>query len=228
MKCLLFLLLLCVCPFLSAQTFETENSLEIIEETDPYVLFWDKLYARGGWSLYCGFRFNNKGQSTGHGQILIEHIYPYEWILQSLSCDNRIQCHSKLATAFSKIETDLHNMYPVWWEVHSTKLDASYAEIDGEDWRFNQCDYERQNNYVEPREIARGNIARSIFYMHHQYNLPIQYNLLTILKKWNLDDLPSEQELVRNDLIEQIQGNRNIYIDNPQLANTLQAVTRND
>jgi len=36
-----------------------------------------------------------------------------------------------------------------------------------------------------------------------------------ILLKWHESDPPSKEEKRRNDKIEQIQGNRNPYIDNP-------------
>ncbi|MEE8233859.1 MAG: endonuclease, partial [Gammaproteobacteria bacterium] len=38
---------------------------------------------------------------------------------------------------------------------------------------------------------------------------------------WNKEDPPSDQEKVRNDKIEKIQGRRNPYIDDPSLADQI-------
>lgn len=76
------------------------------------------------------------------------------------------------------------------------------------------------NWVIEPRNIARGNIARSIFYMAHEYDLPIEERLVPLLKAWNKADRVSADERRRNDLIEDLQGTRNPYIDNPALADS--------
>jgi len=90
--------------------------------------------------------------------------------------------------------------------------------IEGEDWRYENCDFERYHDITEPRLIARGNIARAIFYMHTQYGVPVEKDMLDELKRWNRLDPPSNQEMLRNNLIEELQGNRNKFIDNPSMA----------
>jgi deoxyribonuclease-1 len=57
--------------------------------------------------------------------------------------------------------------------------------------------------------------------MHDRYNLPLKKDTLEILKSWNKEDPPSQQEIMRNDRIEKIQGNRNPYIDDPTLGDKL-------
>ena len=228
MKTLIIIFLLSLSVSIQSEPSVTEQTDSSPLQEKPQNSFWNKLYANGGWSLYCGFRFNSKGETLDKGNIITEHIYPLNWVIKTLSCKNRLDCHKKEKDAFMQIESDLHNMYPVWWEIQSTKQDATYGEIPGEIWRFNDCDFEREVNLAEPREIARGNIARAIFYMHNQYGLPIENDLLDIILKWNLEDLPSEQEIYRNNLIEKIQGNRNPFIDNPKLVNKLKIVNHTD
>ena len=112
----------------------------------------------------------------------------------------------------------MHNLYPAWQETDVTRGDTAYGVIAGENWRYENCDFERHLGVTEPRPIARGNIARAIFYMHSQYGVPIDVNMLAQLKLWNREDPPSKQEMLRNNRIEELQGNRNPYIDNPTLA----------
>lgn len=184
-------------------------------------VFWRDLYSQGGWSLYCGFRFDGNGQTEDSGHVRIEHIYPVTRMLQQLNCESRQQCHESGNRKFIEMEADLHNLYPVWWEISSTNLDTRFGELDGEEWRFDMCDYERRLGVTEPRPIARGNIARAIFYMHSNYGISLDREILDLLKKWNLEDPPSKQEKTRNNIIESIQGNRNQYIDNPRLVNLI-------
>jgi len=116
------------------------------------------------------------------------------------------------------MEADLHNLYPIWQNLHNFYYDSNYGVIKGEDWRYDGCDFERKSGVAEPRPLARGNIARSIFYMHYKYGVPLEKELLSLFKEWNNQDPPSKHELQRNSKIEKIQGNRNPYIDNPKLA----------
>jgi len=195
------------------------------EETFDHVIssFWNDIYITGGWTLYCGFRFHYT-KITDDGKALgIEQIYSPIWMIKYLKCKSRMQCRKSNNSRFIKMEADLHNMYPVWQTVNSARNGTRYGIIDGEDWRFDQCDFERKLGITEPRPIARGNIARAIFYMHNEYGVPIEKGMLQTLKRWNREDPPSAQEKQRNDKIERIQGRRNPYIDNPALAERIAA-----
>lgn len=50
---------------------------------------------------------------------------------------------------------------------------------------------------------------------------PAIYGELDTLLKWNEEDPVSENEMVRNNLVEHLQGNRNPFVDYPNLANIL-------
>ena len=86
---------------------------------------------------------------------------------------------------------------------------------------FDSCDFERASSLVEPRREARGNIARAIFYMHKEYELPVPEAMKPLLLQWHKDDPVSEAERRRNKKIEELQGIRNAFIDDPTLADTL-------
>ncbi len=38
-------------------------------------IFWNTLHESGGWTLYCGYRFDQEGRSHEGRAIGIEHIY---------------------------------------------------------------------------------------------------------------------------------------------------------
>lgn len=66
---------------------------------------------------------------------------------------------------------------------------------------------------------GKGDVARIVLYVNMYYDEPISDvgDIETFLK-WNVEDPVSEFELQRNDVIEDAQGNRNPFIDNPYLA----------
>lgn len=184
-------------------------------------IFWNKLYGAGGWTLYCGLKFDATRRGKRGEALRIEHIYPSEWMLKYSKCHSRQECREQKNEKFLRMEADLHNMYPVWEAADVARRDSQFAELAGEFSRFDKCDFERRGGKVEPRNIAKGNIARTIFYMHKEYAMPIPDNMLIMLEKWHEQDPPSEQELARNDMIEQLQGTRNTFIDNPDSAKSL-------
>ena len=88
-----------------------------------------------------------------------------------------------------------------------------------------KCDYERTNGanaIVEPRRAIRGDIARSPFYMHVEYELPLNGGMLPMLKRWHVADPPNTHERWRNKQSETLQGIRNQFIDKPMLVDHLQ------
>ncbi|MEE8099723.1 MAG: endonuclease [Hyphomicrobium sp.] len=85
------------------------------------------------------------------------------------------------------------------------------------------CDFEvdTDNDIAEPPPDARGDVARANFYMHQEYQLPIEAALLSVLQGWNLADPPTTVERQRNDAIEALEDTRNPFIDQPGLGNGL-------
>ncbi len=182
-------------------------------------LFWQSLYAAGGWTLYCGVRFEAGGGSDG-STVTVDQIYPMSRVYKALGCGSRLRCKQQRSDHYNRMEADLHNMYPATGAVVILRSDSIFAEIEGNESRYENCDFERQQRQVEPRDIAKGNIARTLLYMHQEYDLPLAEDI-ELLQSWNRVDPPSEQEISRNNVIERVQGNRNSFIDDPALADDL-------
>jgi deoxyribonuclease-1 len=174
---------------------------------DAEKLFWEEVYPNGGWTLYCGERFEN------HRNVVIDEIYAKEWAMRHLQCQSLEQCRTENAK-FSRIEADLHNMYPALDNVAKARADYPFGPIAGEFRDFFECnfEYDARDHVAEPRAVAQGNIARAI---------------LARVLEWNRDDPPSKDEIRRNDIIEKLQGTRNPFIDNPKQAETLLARHKN-
>lgn len=94
-------------------------------------------------------------------------------------------------------------------------------------------------NSFEPRDGIKGDVARAAFYVDVRYegngnepdlvlvDIPTgrgtAMGQLCTLLDWHIQDPPDALELQVNDAIETLQGNRNIFVDQPELANTIYA-----
>lgn len=134
-----------------------------------------------------------------------------------LNCGTRAQCR-ETSERFNRMEADLHNLYPARLDINRARSNFLFVMIEGEPREFGECDFERDTGLriAEPRPIARGNVARAIFYMHAEYGLPVDVRMVDMLKEWNRADPPSCHEMRRNNLIEEVQGTRNRFIDHPK------------
>lgn len=182
-------------------------------------LFWNELYTQGGKTLYCGETFNSRYRKG----LNIEHVFPMGWVTNELDCGTRKQCRVG-SKRFNHIEADLHNLYPSRQDINYARSAYRFGMLSGELRTFGGCDFEvdERRRVAEPRPASRGEIARAMFYMKEEYGLTIFRKSGELLKKWHFQDQPSKNEKWRNDRIEQIQGTRNMFIDEPGLADLIE------
>lgn len=137
--------------------------------------------------------------------------------------------------------TDVHNLRASNIDVNSTRLNYAF-----DDCTSNSCDETYGNFYsssaliFEPRDEDKGDVARIIFYMDVRYEGDsgeedlemVDYTLSTSSKlpyhgirstllQWHQDDPVDDFERNRNDVIYSYQGNRNPFIDHPNLVDYL-------
>lgn len=180
-------------------------------------IFWRSVYPSGGETLYCKQGF----QTSDRRGVNIEHVFPMSWVTNALNCGKRKQCRSN-SELFNLIEADLHNLYPSRSDVNQQRSSFRFGEVRGEPRRFgSQCDFEvnHRARVVEPAPEVRGEVARAMFYMAYQYRdhrLEIFKKQARLLLQWHQEDPPSELEKRRNDVIEKLQGSRNLFIDQPE------------
>lgn len=124
-----------------------------------------------------------------------EHIYP----------------RSKIVT---EAITDLHHLRVCDSKVNNRRGNYPFTDGKGTAHLVNKSWY--------PGDEWRGDVARMILYLNLRYNEELNTDISTggidLLLKWNADDPVSVIEKNRNDIIQQAQGNRNPFIDNPYLA----------
>ena len=209
-------LLLCVLTPVIAGAASGQHAFNDYFEALP--LFWQKIYPEGGETLYCGRSFGrNKGRS-----INIEHVYPMGWVVRAQGCRKRDECR-RSSRRFNQIEADMHNLYPARKDINKSRSSHPFGMIEGERRDYGKCDFEfdQHRRKVEPRPAVRGNIARAMFHMSETYGLRIYRRQGEMLQRWNREDPPDREERRRNQAIEDLQGTRNRFIDDPDRADKL-------
>lgn len=196
--------------FLSLSFLAHADQKQIEDYPTAREVFWKQLYPEG-YTLYCGDRFTNRKKAVSNKKINVEHVFAASWIAEAIGCGSRKQCQ-KTSARFNRAEADLHNLYPVWSKVNSSRNNLEFGVIQDEKHRFG-CDFERNSKVAEPREIARGNIARSILYMAGEYDFIISGEMRELMLEWHIVDPPSKDELRRNKIIFRLQGTYNSYIN---------------
>lgn len=164
--------------------------------------------------VYCHQQFRNRvgpGQIPPHEQINVEHTWP--------------QSRFNRGESKSTQKSDLHHLFPTNSQANSTRGNHIFADVRGSE-PTNNCDDSaigRAEGTIAfmPPEDHKGNVARALFYFAVRYNLNISELEEFYLRQWHLFDPVDSAEIARNDEIEKIQGNRNPFIDNPELVGSI-------
>ena len=149
---------------------------------------------------------------------------------------NRINCEhtwpqSKFTTTFSRDmqKGDLNHLYPTDTKANSTRGNYPFADVYGTsvDSNCNDSaigsprDYTK-STYFEPPQEHKGNVARALFYFSVRYKTAISPTQENHLRRWHEEDPVDEEEINRNNMVQEIQGNRNPFIDYPQLVEKIE------
>ncbi len=146
-------------------------------------------------------------------------------------------------TTSTGVGTDIHNLKPAAPSLNSLRsnLEYDYLGTSGSSVSYNGsatgCRYDGSLGVFEPRNDIKGDLARIILYMDLRYegmggepDLSVQENLnsggttfavLSTLLQWHQNDPVDAFETNRNNVIYNYQGNRNPFVDHPELAEHL-------
>lgn len=181
---------------------------------DTRRIFWKQMYPKGGTELYCAVAFDGARKNPLNQSLSVEHVFPADAIADhEPGCTNRTCAVPRAQRAMA----DLQNLWPALQRVNSSRSNLRYGELPGEDARryADFCpDYERGSGskaIVEPRDDIKGDLARTIVYMHFVYGLPLEKAIVDkgLLLDWMSMDPPDTEELRRNALIDRLQGTPN-------------------
>lgn len=163
---------------------------------------------------YYPFNGNHpKNRIPDHNIFNTEHTWP----------------QSKFTNRFkSKLQkTDLHHLFPTFSKINSERGSLPFAEVNSQ--RNLSCALSQSGSarsggtgtYFEPPDSHKGNAARAMFYFSIRYNIQIDSTQENFLRAWHKEDPVDGPERSRHELIARLQGNRNPFIDRPELVDTL-------
>lgn len=207
-------ILSCLLLLLSHRPFAHADQTRLVNYSEARRIFWSQLYPNGGTTLYCGESFTRNNTTLN-----VEHVYAASWMTKVVGCGSRKQCR-RTSPRFNHMEADLHNLHPDLEVTNAARSDYRFAILPGERPTVRPtCDFEhdKPQKLAEPRPEVRGDIARSLLYMEHEYGVPLDSTMRTLIVQWHHEDPPTEAERARNDQIAAMQGTRNPFIDQPTL-----------
>ncbi|WII73933.1 endonuclease [Bdellovibrio sp. 22V] len=177
----------------------------------------------GVFDVYCNKEKTTKDFPNGNGPgprvipdgniLNTEHTWP----------------QSRFSGRFDKgmQKSDLHHLYPTDNHMNSVRGNNPFGEVV-KDSKILDCRESRTGKAAsggaevfEPPQNHKGNVARAIFYFSVRYDLPVDSRQEATLRKWNQEDPVDEEEVRRNDFIQEVQGNRNPFVDYPELIDSL-------
>jgi len=168
------------------------------------------------------FVIDQCGTYSGEGDCFNrEHSFPQSWYNSS-----------------APMSTDLFHLYPADAWVNAQRGNWPFGTVSNANWtstngsKRGACSFPGYSGTVfEPIDEYKGDFARSYFYMLTRYmNLVSSWETPMIdgnnfsgwakemLLLWDILDPVSQKEIDRNNVVYNIQGNRNPYIDRPEFG----------
>ena len=161
-----------------------------------------------------GNSYKETGDANGDGVandfVNAEHIWPQSYFNRALP-----------------MVADLHHLMSTLSVPNGRRANLKFAKVLKATYSTSSGSKLGKEGF-EPDDAVKGNVARALFYFIVRYSdrsirQGMDYNSfwtknVPMLLEWNRQDPPDANERRRNDLVEQFQGNRNPFIDDPSLA----------
>ena len=170
--------------------------------------FWQELYTEPYHTLYCAIHKKPTEKST------VTHVYPLDWMAVAMNCPSVEACDF---ARFKDASSDLHNLWPIEKKMLSKRKHYVFLESNDSTskGKKSDCNFITYDKGVEPREWAKGEIARSMLYIIWKYRLP-DFEQIPLMVKWATTYPPNAEEKWRNQKIIQLQRNENPFISSPE------------
>ena len=126
---------------------------------------------------------------------------------------------------------DLHHIRPSDAVVNSTRGNKKYGNTNGGTAKYGSNPATGylggyyNSTYFEPLDNVKGDVARICLYVYVRWgsawgatDITKVFQSVDVLLEWMLLDPVDTWELGRNEVVQDIQGNRNVFIDYPEYA----------
>lgn len=177
---------------------------------------WRWMGASGGRVDLASCGYSVRTNAARAERIEWEHIVPASLFGQARQCwqaGGRDNC-TKTDPVFAVMEGDLHNLVPSIGEINGDRGNFAFAQFNASASRYGQCDMaiDFKARRASPPPAARGHIARTYFYMHDRYDLPMSRQQQQLLMAWHKAHPVTQRESLLNERIAKHIGHRNEFI----------------
>ncbi|WP_312905146.1 endonuclease [Stutzerimonas nitrititolerans] len=195
-------------------------------------IFYDQALSAQG-DLYCGCKWAWAGKSGGRidpkscgyetraqqnraARIEWEHIVPAWTFGHQRQCwqyGGRKNCISD-DPVFRAMEADLFNLYPSVGEVNGDRSNFDYGMVTGIAPQYGACmtRVDFKERAAEPRNEAKGIVARATFYMYDRYGLSMSRQQQQLLMAWDRQYPVTTWEKEWNNRTAKVMGHPNPFI----------------
>lgn len=202
-------------------------------------------YGKGSSSTWAAFYTTDATEESGKRRVLDMYSNEVRYFGNKGDAIDGMNIEHSVAKSWwggaeNNAYCDLHHLNPSDQTANSRKSNYPLGELTSVSWDNGvtfvgkaNIDGSSQNAY-EPCDDYKGDFARTFMYMFTCYqDLTWKYTWMNyesnayptlkpwaveLLLKWHKQDPVSEKEVNRNNAVKAVQGNRNPFVDYPQLA----------
>ncbi|HNV68977.1 MAG TPA: endonuclease [Candidatus Ozemobacteraceae bacterium] len=151
--------------------------------------------------VYTGRTIQTQGEPNA-SDMNIEHTWP-----QSQGATGDAKC-------------DLHHLFPTDSKANNTRSSFPFGNVENPSWTQGGSKFNGKVFEVRPQQ--KGNTARAMFYFSMRYNKSIAPAQEAVLRQWHKGDPVDDEEIERNNRIENFQHNRNPFVDHPEFVDQIE------
>lgn len=177
---------------------------------------WEWVGRSGGRVNQAACGYEVRAQPTRAARIEYEHITP-AWVMghqrQCWQNGGRQNCVAN-DPVFRAMEADTHNLTVAVGEVNADRSNFRYTQLDSTPYLYGACRtrVDFQQRAAEPRDEAKGFVARVQFYVHDWYGLNMSRQQQQIFSAWDRMYPVTDWELERDRRIAGVMGHSNPYV----------------
>lgn len=183
--------------------------------------------------LYCGCHWSWMGRSGGRvdfsscgyevrsqpnraQRIEWEHVLPAHSLGSQRQCWQNGGRKNCIATdpVFREMEADMHNLSVSVGETNADRSNFRFGVLPSTPKQYGACatrtDF--QQRVTEPRDEAKGMVARIYFYMHDRYGLSMSRQQQQLMMAWDRQYPVTPWELERDRRIARVMGHSNPFV----------------
>ncbi len=130
---------------------------------------------------------------------------------------------------FPASDKDNHNIYACEGQINNYRGSLSFGEVahtssNRQEVHGYLTDCYKSGGLFEPCDEAKGEVARAVMYcaVYYGYSITSIFDDVETCLRWHYEvDPVDNRDIYRNNIVHDLQGNRNPFVDHPEYANAI-------